>query len=323
MRSYISESPEQHVGLTEVLYFTTKSNRPIQPMLHIIGKTETSLTLKWNVLHKEKPMINYYLLDMFSQPDDYKYLDLRNYCMDPIVPDITDRIFTPPKPIHDCCISDVYKELDMYAFMHTLYGRSRNCDDNSLAPECQNIYISRAKRYVPANQTTKKRIFEQIVNYDQQPMSYVQEKIIVKRQVLENDELPFYKGDNDEVTVQKSNEFVPFKYSSKTNNVTINNLKPYTLYSMMIYACTEEHKCSVYYLESGRTLPSCSSDEIQMVLINSSLSEGSIQFFVEEPKAPNGVIVGYNFMYSFKSLYEESDHKWCITRKDHAKNNYM
>jgi len=323
VRSYISESPEQHVGQTEVLYFKTKPNRPLPPLLQVVNKNETSLTVKWYVSAKEKDMIEYYLLNIFIQPDDYKYLDQRNYCLEPIVMAEVEKSFSPPEGIPDCCVTDVFKELDMFVFMHTLYGRSKNCNENSTAPECRNIYISRAKRFIPIKHTTKKGVFEKVVNYDKQPMTYVRQKSIVKRQLLLNDELPFYKGENDEVTVAVPNELVPFKIPASYNNFTIKNLKPYTLYSMEFYACTEEHKCSVYYFISERTMALESVDEIEMILINSSLSEGSIQFYVKEPKSPNGVIVGYNFMYTFHSMYDQTEINWCVTRKDHAANDFM
>lgn len=105
----------------------------------------------------------------------------------------------------------------------------------------------------------------------------------------------------------------------------VSKLKPFTLYTFHIYACTQEPSCSEYEIHSENTAHNEKYDRVVLRPLGVIISDQNNKFLMhfDEPKLKNGAIVSY--VVELRQVNENSTellHSECITRKHHAENKF-
>ncbi|XP_037913549.1 insulin-like receptor isoform X2 [Hermetia illucens] len=107
---------------SDIQYFTTEAPVPSEQNITTSGKTADSLTLTWLPRLDKHERIDYYIIDLFYEPDKKEILDLRDYCVDQFEHDQAEANAS-------CgCLNDESSHQDDFNFQ-TKLGESFHCFD--------------------------------------------------------------------------------------------------------------------------------------------------------------------------------------------------
>ena len=298
MNEDVVESPAQantKNGQSKVRVFRTMMDVPSRVYnLSSVARTETSMTLNWNVHDNEVDAIEYFYIDIIVQPDHVELLDKRNYCINPIEQaeyDEADGI--PPAKgdtgneqdhdipwSEDCCELCPQHHKRPHLLLPELTRRKRDVND------FESILDEEVNKGPPREESSRpKRSIQDYVNY-----------------------------------------FGRRNFTGSYRSYTIEGLKPFTQYALQFFACTYL-KCSNYEMYTKRTLPSSDYDQLHLVPKSYLVYGDQIVLHFDEPTKKNGAIIDYIIEYRSGDVNLTSHLRpetICLTRRQHelSKHNY-
>jgi hypothetical protein len=281
------------------MFGRTKYEEPSRVInLDSITKTNTSITLKWDVVEMEHEIITHFFVDIIKQPENLEKLDQRNYCTDPI----RDHLQVENDWF--------YQEEDVIAL---------NCCDSCRSTELPDASLV-------GNELLKWRENREFESESFSKLIY--DEVVVK-QYLGN-----YYSNLRQANIQKKPDmknFVTREFILKDERTwTVNLLEPFTTYAFMFYACAnassdtsnETSVCSSYVLYTNRTAMSQSFDTI--VTVGSPINDGeAYELSFIEPRDKNGAIINYQIEYRYIDEEDMKIEVVCITRREHEINGYL
>lgn len=272
-------------GQSQVRVFRTLMDVPSRVYnLTAVAKTETSMTLNWNVHDNEVDAIQYFYVNIIVQPDHTELLDKRNYCIDPIEQAEYDEADGIPsvkreEQDHDIPWSENCCEL---------------CPQHHKRPHSQLPELTRRKRDV--------NDFESILDEEVNKGPPREESLRSKRSITDY-----------------INYFGRRNFSGHLRSYTIEGLRPFTQYALQFFACTND-KCSDYEMYTKRTLPSSDYDQLFMMPKSYLVYGDHIILHFDEPVKRNGAII--NFIIEYRSgdanlTAHLRPPTICLTRRQH------
>lgn len=322
-------------GLSEIAYFTTAADIPTAPKVTTVSKTANSITIKWYPQVIERELIEYYYVDIFVQPDSIELLDERNYCEYPREEDIhveTGRVVLPTKHTRNDCALPRRSD-DDYLDSDDKPGRSRDINDAELAEQrnqrkldCllwheRNTYDRMVTRYLEDQSNNECEPDDQLCESEYNSMRFKRE---LDNMVRLNDAEPYseklaklFEASllRKRNVIDTLNHIGNMTFSADRQNGTIENLNPYTLYTMHFFSCNTVTNCSAYYMHNERTKADPEADN---VLFKSKVDEdvfNTVHLEFHNPKIPNGLTVA--FIIEHRDLSTGLLNETCITMKEH------
>lgn len=307
-------------GQSSIKYFTTKPNIPTFPDVETMSKTNVSLTLTWSPII-ENDLIDYYKVDVFIQPDEHAFLDLRDYCLHPRVEmhvSIGVEVNVSPSTIYQSCNA----EFENWKINHPdavdpeyewRKHRKAVCSEQSsrVAHDERQLQVM---RYVKNHEIhicgNDRRCYERN-NFDSFRFS---------RQIHN-----FVKLSDSSSSIDEGNEMLNLganhlhtvRFSSTTLNGTFFNLLPYTMYIFQFFACNKI-SCSSYFLYFDRTDSSIYADDMTLTILIDPSNSNKVHLDFSEPPSPNGLTVAFMIEKHDLSNFELTT--YCVSRKDHYEN---
>ncbi|XP_058057844.1 insulin-like peptide receptor [Anopheles bellator] len=352
VRTYFNESinsATDEVGLSDVHEFTTKKDRPTSPLrVRTVRKSDSTITLGWQLLPSEREMVTTYHVDVFIQPDDRARLDQRNYCTHPLEPVAVE--LSEPASVtlcskEFCCELEELEEDDDEGGEgedeeeeDEITDEDEFFNENPQVDESGRNWGRRKKRSLHPQvagthgtwKTTRNRRhggFEKMMLNIQRRASRAQGPVPrAHHRAVRN------------AKVNPEEEFVNRIYSQSftapNNEFMVTGLQPFRHYIFQLFACTTENGatlCSSYSLHSDRTAASPHYDQLVVnILADASvaLNQSDVGSFVirgpeivmhfEEPIDSNGLTVAYYVeMKSVNESLGAGQHWDCITRLEH------
>lgn len=320
-------------GLSEIAYFQTPADIPTPPKVQTVSKSSTSLQLKWYPQVPDRELITYYNVDIFIQPDTLDLLDDRNYCEYPREEQTSisghAKRRPPSKTVSRPCTQYELDEESNNGFNGTeaekaasLHKRKMDClllnERNTYERRLMGFFDDEANGQCEPddkpceeeyNSFRFKRELDQMVtktdgrSYDQMVSQLFESSLIRKRNVLDT-----------------MNHIGNQTFVYPTQNGTIENLKPFTLYTLHFFSCNNETNCSVYHMHNERTDIEPSADSVTFdVHVNEEV--GNIVYLdFREPKQPNGLTVA--FIVEQHDMNGAKISETCISIKEHIKRDY-
>lgn len=313
-------------GQSKIMYFVTFPAMPSPPIVNTLRKTESYIAIQWITID-EKEVIDYFLVDIFRQPDEQSFLDSRNYCLHPrveIQPQVSIAVEQPQKATRNCKKRSKSYEFDnndiddesyddsydvQYGFGYDTdndVNRQSNKGDcsqyssseesaeneqcNSDDSECNKRHIFRFKREMDNILAMHTSIF------NEEPT-----RRITKRDISN---APNYVRE--------------IRFEKDVRDAIIDDLHPYTLYTFQFFSCNNAAGCSPYYMYNERTKSSEHADNMTFELIIDSVEVNTVHLEFDEPKMPNGLTVAFHIEQLDSK--NSSTQLICITRRDHYLN---
>lgn len=294
-------------GQSIVKYFKTPLDKLSQVSIETFMKGETSITLMWETLPKERPSVQFYYVDVLRVPDKLEILDTRNYCKHPIIhdPDIQSQMENSDRPDEaaECNCDDNLNDEEFVRLQHELFENNQellfgettiSCADETDNPICEAYANKRFKRNL---------------------LSFTQQLVFNENHTIEKRDI-----------TMSENYLSSHKIENITNNYTVTGLLPFSSYSFEFFACSDVDSCSPLALHSDRTNPNITTDNIVDEDLLVVLEGRQVTLHFKEPKQPNGATVGFKIEEKIVE-HKGQPRKYesiitCITRLEHEKNNY-
>lgn len=300
-------------GLSDVNYFEMPPDIPTAPKVETISKTHNTITVEWYPQVPDPELITYYSVDIFVQPDDHQLLEARNFCEHPRVESAS-----VPKQVkihhssanRKCTLWEIATEMSLNRVNITAAERADAIHQRKV--DCllvreRNIYQQLVATYL-----------EDHVNSDCEPDDTACENeynsFRFKRDL---DNLVEYDGnvsDWSDYSSIFSNHIGNMTFLKDEKNGTIDNLKPFTLYTMHFFSCNNVTNCSAYYLHNERTAELPEADNITFA-VKMDDAGNSVHLDFNEPENPNGLTVA--FVIEHRDFANAKITETCLTRKQH------
>lgn len=285
-------------GQSDIKYFHTLPHRPYAPFVTTLTKSNDSITITWyKPSWDDRPYIERYTINVYKLVESPELLDRRDYCRDPKEPEI----FPTHIEVPQCCPQKIDNELSLKAFIG-LDGANDTCGEDD--PECTLRY-----------------------GYNREYFQYRQtfsHSLIGLARIRESDYIDFplprylnFDGNTESSSINPiqtpSQQFmVQRNISNMTAHYRIDNLQPYTMYVVHLYAC--HSICSSYFVHTERTDPNVAGDNVELTVIQDAVQYNTIHVKIPKPLMPNGITLAYEVERLLPNGERIVD---CITRKRH------
>uniref|UniRef100_A0A182M4K4 receptor protein-tyrosine kinase n=1 Tax=Anopheles culicifacies TaxID=139723 RepID=A0A182M4K4_9DIPT len=341
VKAYYNESfnsASDPVGMSNMQYFKTAKGKPNSP-LHVrtVQKTDTTVTLRWEIVPSEKEMISMYRVDVFIQPYEQAFFDKRNYCTHPLQPP-TEHHEPPPQPAsvcteEACCGQKLEYEKDL---------DDDDEDDEITAPD--GFFGEQSSPDESDGRIGGRRKKRSAEHGTPDPFERSLMKLLRMADIEDE-----YASRNRRETFERPvfvNRIAHWEFTTDNYEYTISKLQKSTRYVFQLFACSENitKYCSAYSLHTERTDPSPYADRLNVSIETEMLPsashtfgndavnvkygssvfttyEGRIVLYFPEPTEVNGMTLAYRVeMESLNGTFERRVE--CFTRLQHEVNHY-
>ncbi|GAB0096780.1 insulin receptor [Sergentomyia squamirostris] len=296
VRTYLSSEGINAQSI--IKYIQMPIDRLSAPAVKTIQKTSDSITLGWHVQPAQKSLVAHFNVEMYERPYNQALLDTRDYCAYPR----RDEMEGDKNEAKNCCSADHDDETYQILKLHTNFEPYIDCDEDPFQPGCHLFEYDRFVRQVEllAHQCHLFHGHNSLICQNTNTAGFTR-----------------WAGKRDSTVGDTST--IRIRVDSFKNNITVNNLMPYTLYTFQVFACSVDFVCSSYYSHNERTTVDVVADIVRNVSIFDAWEGQSIALQFMEPFEPNGLTVAFKVEIRRMEGNQETE-TVCITRKEHALN---
>ncbi|XP_063217710.1 insulin receptor-like [Bacillus rossius redtenbacheri] len=344
---YVETYSKKNKGdCSEILYFTTLPDRPSLPTKVIsFSNSSSEIVLCWEDPIHPNGILTHYVITGVWQQDNQKFLDYRDYCVNPLESESEDSLPIPSdgkteNQTEHCCasLSEKFEISDKVVFEHMCKSKhllhSRYIEESHVSNEvdaCYNYFHTYMHEDIRLNKTRQEL---QLVRVGENEWRRYPESSDVDH----SQSLGFVNSaenliDSEDGIVTNFTYFV----DAKEHTFTLKNLRHYALYTINLFACrkplyylykngkneSDYNFCSYASVVNTRTLAEPALDEInfkQMAVDRYNHSLNDVYVSWKQPKRPNGVIVSYQVEYRMVDIENFKPGLECVTRKQHERN---
>lgn len=313
-------------GQSNIRYFQTEPDLPTAPIVETVSKTDTGIFIQWYPAVLDKELIEYYKVDVFVQPDDHKVLDSRDYCLNPREDkQISVGVEVPSEPKERNCtfapVPDNWESSSDWEIDQRIECYRQRDEDIDRRTELSK-FLNPQKKYM-CEWNDENCPYEYVENENERFTRTVHN--VVKKYDIDFEDLfdIFFEPISIEEDIipeirENPNFLFTKRFDQAAYNTTIDDLKPFTLYTLHFFSCNRIG-CSSYYMHNERTEAAISADDMDFqVLLDPTVSH-TVHLDFDEPETPNGLTVAFEI-----NIHDETNMSYtkkCITRKEHYDNN--
>ncbi|XP_024940155.1 insulin-like peptide receptor [Cephus cinctus] len=294
------------VGLSNIIFFRTKSDIPTVPMnVNSFPTSDKEIVVEWDPPEMPNGPIGYYIVSGFIRPDDQEALSTRDYCKYGLLPEVEIEIpqevtVRTPSIDHQSCCKDSDAEVVTSKKFEILCHENMTIGHTS--PGRKDYCIP--KRYSSTN------ALDNSTDFDDGLASKIPLKDHNVSKIIHDTKTQIYNG------IYYS--FV-FNVSANTSSWILKDLKHYSMYTISVAACgrkveNDVQMCSPVQYTTTRTNKSANADDVHNV--NVKVFNNSIAIVSWDPvRDPNSLIVAYNVEYTNLDVKDAKKSTECLTEK--------
>ncbi|KAL1493064.1 hypothetical protein ABEB36_011201 [Hypothenemus hampei] len=302
---------EQRGAQSMITYFITKPAQPSEPHnVQVTSPTSDSLKITWMPPRHPNGKISHYFV--YGAKHEYYSLPNRNYCIDSVTPEPPKSTSTAaPKTQTQECKSATDKTDSKTVDEHVELARIEF--ENALHNK---VYVRRPVEV--RNKRSAELIDKNTPNLTEPFELTVPDYFNFDNNSLPNNRINF--TNTTELATHYKRTFA-FKVPAHQRILEVKDLRHYTVYDVMIWACRErvsddqEPSCGEAAYDTQQTIHKFNADSVHNVsIVNTTSSSVTVSW--AQPPEPNRIVVAYMIYYKREDTKNTQSTKECISFKE-------